>query len=576
MTPVMPTEQEPQSAKWLATVRFPVPLAEQQDYLLELPDGIKDESGRPLSNAASFPLKVRTSEAPPLAKFAAAPFGIVEWEAAGPSLVPLSLRHVQADLQPSSSGHLRIRRLTDDVEILKWYGRLFHQNEWEDRKSEWLKDAADLQSMTVPPPNPDKVIDVIGVPLSQPGYHVLELKSPRLGQALLDPIQPMFVRTGALVTNLGLHVKVGKDDSLVWVTSLDKGKPVEGAQVSVYDCRGKSLWRGRTDGQGLARIDRPNLDGDSGSGQCIAESGLFITARFSQSGKALDQSFMFSGWSRGIEPWRFNVPIAWGSERVARAHTVTDRPLLRAGDTLSMKHFFRLETVQGLSDATPDQLPDKLRVVFEGTGEDIATLDLRWQGARYALSTWKVPPGAKLGRYRFVMEREDSRGGRRSWDSGSVRVEEFRVPLVDARLIPPKAPSAGAKEQTWAAQLNYMAGGAMAKSPVTVSAMLQPRWSNFPGFDDFAFEPPAAEGPPDADGADEMDEGDGESGGGPHGASRLVLDKLALQTDAKGGLVQGTAEGQRRSPHRTARRTELPGSRRTDAYPRGLPGRVAR
>lgn len=535
VAPLAPVDQEQQSVHWLSTVRFPAPLAEQQEYLLELPSGIKDESGRPLSNAASFPMKVRTSEAPPLAKFAAAPFGIVEWEAVGPSLVPLSLRHVQADLQPRASGHLRIRRLTDDVEILRWYGRLLRQNEWEDRKAEWLKDASDLQSMTVPPPNPDKVIDVIGIPLSQPGYHVLELKSPRLGQSLLDPIQPMFVRTGTLVTNLGLHFKLGKDDSLVWVTSLDKGRPVVGAQVSVYDCRGKALWSGRTDGQGLARIDRPNLDRDSGGGECIAEAGLFITARLAQPGKALDQSFMFSGWSRGIEPWRFNVPIAWGSERAARAHTVTDRPLLRAGETLSMKHFFRLETVQGLTDATPDQLPDKLRVVFEGTGEDVATLDLRWQGARYALSSWKVPPEAKLGRYRFVMERGDARGGRRTWDSGSVRVEEFRVPLVDARLIPPKAPATGAKEQAWAAQLNYMAGGPMAKSPVEVSAMLQPRWTNFPGFDDYAFEPPSPEGPQDSGAAGDMDEGDGESSGGTPGASRLVLDKLALQTDAKGG-----------------------------------------
>lgn len=529
------TDPDQQSAKWLSTVRFPAPLAEQQEYLLELPAGIKDESGRPLSNGPSFPLKVRTSDAPPLAKFAAAPFGIIEWEPTGSSLVPLSLRHVQGDLQPRASGHLRIKRLTDDIEILRWYGRMFRQNEWEDRKFEWLKDSSDLQSMTVPPPNPEKVIDVIGIPLSQPGYHVLELKSPRLGQALLDPIQPMFVRTGALVTNLGLHFKLGRDDSLVWVTSLDKGRPLEGVQVAVYDCRGKALWNGRTDAQGLARIDRPNLDRDGGGGQCIAESGLFITARHAQPGKASDQSFMFSGWSRGIEPWRFNVPIAWGAERAARAHTVTDRPLLRAGETLSMKHFFRLETVQGLSDASPDQLPDKLRVVFEGTGEDVAALDLRWQGARYALSSWKVPAEAKLGRYRFVMERSDSRGGRQTWDSGSVRVEEFRVPLVDARLVPPKALVPGAKELSWSAQLNYMAGGPMAKSPVEVSAMLQPRWTNFPGFDDFAFESPSREGPQDAAPGGEMDEGDGESTGDAPGTSRLVLDKLALQTDAKGG-----------------------------------------
>lgn len=520
----------------LSSVQFPVPLAEQQQYLVELPSGVKDMSGRALSNGASFPLKVRTGAAPPLAKFAAAPFGIVEWEPSGQSLVPLSMRHVQADLQPKAGGHLKVKRLTDDIEILRWYGRMANQREWDDRKIEMLKGESGLSSMTVPAPNTDKAIDVVGIPLSQPGYHVLELKSPQLGKSLLDPVQPMYVRTGALVTNLGLHFKLGQDNSLVWVTSLDKGRAVEGATVSVYSCQGEQLWTGRSDANGLARIDRPNLDRGS-SGKCIAEQGLFITARLDQAGRPSDQSFMFSGWSRGIEPWRFNVPISWDRERQARAHTVMDRPLLRAGETLSMKHFYRFETLQGLNDATPDQLPDTLKVVFEGTGEDVASFNLKWQASRYALTTWKVPTDAKLGRYRLVLERSSGGGeGQRSWDSGSVRVEEFRVPLVDARLIPPKTSAPGAKEQPWGAQLNYMAGGPMAKSPIEVSAMLQPRWSNFSGYEDFAFEPPAARGAESDAPTNPEEDGEGEGAAAPAGSNRLLLDKLALQTDAKGAV----------------------------------------
>lgn len=535
--PVTPKNNDAdENAATLSSVQFPVPLAEQQQYQVELPAGIKDMSGRALSNGASFPLKVRTGAAPPLAKFAAAPFGIVEWEPSGQSLVPLSMRHVQADLQPKAGGHLKIKRLTDDIEILRWYGRMYNQREWDDRKIEMLKGESGLASMTVPAANPDKAIDVIGIPLAQPGYHVLELKSPQLGRSLLEPIQPMFVRTGALVTNLGLHFKLGQDNSLVWVTSLDKGRAVEGATVSVYSCQGTQLWSGRTDANGLARIERPNLDRSSND-HCIAESGLFITARLDQPGRATDQSFMFSGWNRGIEPWRFNAPISWDRERQARAHTVMDRPLLRAGETLSMKHFFRFETLQGLNDATPDQLPDKLKLVFEGTGEDVATFDLKWQGSRYALSTWKVPTDAKLGRYRVVMERSGGGGtGQRSWDSGSVRVEEFRVPLVDARLIPPKSSTPGAKEQPWGAQLNYMAGGPMAKSPIEVSAMLQPRWSSYAGYEDYAFEPPAAKGAESDAPANPEEDGDGETSGAPAGTNRLLLDKLALQTDAKGAV----------------------------------------
>ncbi|UXH79752.1 alpha-2-macroglobulin family protein [Roseateles amylovorans] len=525
----------------LTSVRFPVPLPEDQQFKIELPSGIRDLSGRPLANSASFPLTVRTGAAPPLAKFAAAPFGIVEWEREGPSLVPLSLRHVQQELRAGGAGQLRVKRIGEDLEALRWHAKLYKasQAEWDTRKEELLRGESGLQTLTVPAPSPaEKSINVVGIPLTQPGYHVLELQSPQLGQSLLETRRPMYVRTGVLVTNLGLHFKRGRDNSLAWVTSLDKGRPVSDAQIAVYDCAGTQLWTGKTDANGLARIDQQNL-GRNERQRCVGESGLFVTARLEQAGRPTDFSFMFTAWDRGIETWRFNAPISYGSESQARAHTVTDRPMLRAGETLSMKHFFRLETMQGLNDAPPDQLPNRLRVVFEGTGEDVTTIDLPWQGSRYALSTWKVPPGAKLGTYRLILERTTGTANRRrSWDSGSVRVEEFRVPLVDARLLPPKAPSVGAKDYTWGAQLNYMAGGPMAKSPVQINAVLQPRWQSVAGYEDFAFEPPserdAQRGAVDEGDGPEDGEGDGGQSAAESRGNRLLLDKLAVQTDAQG------------------------------------------
>ena len=37
-----------------------------------------------------------------------------------------------------------------------------------------------------------------------------------------------YVRTAVLITNLGVHLKQGRENSVVWVTSLDKGQPVQG------------------------------------------------------------------------------------------------------------------------------------------------------------------------------------------------------------------------------------------------------------------------------------------------------------------------------------------------------------
>ncbi len=49
-----------------------------------------------------------------------------------------------------------------------------------------------------------------------------------LGASLLDArhgaARTMYVRTSALVTNLGVHFKLGRENALAWVTTLDKGQ----------------------------------------------------------------------------------------------------------------------------------------------------------------------------------------------------------------------------------------------------------------------------------------------------------------------------------------------------------------
>jgi hypothetical protein len=63
-----------------SSVSFKSPFPENASFVVELPPGLKDISGRPLVNADKFPLKVRTDRYPPLAKFAAR-FGILESKA---------------------------------------------------------------------------------------------------------------------------------------------------------------------------------------------------------------------------------------------------------------------------------------------------------------------------------------------------------------------------------------------------------------------------------------------------------------------------------------------------------------
>jgi uncharacterized protein YfaS (alpha-2-macroglobulin family) len=156
----------------------------------------------------------------------------------------------------------------------------------------------------------------------------------------------MYVRSGVLVTNLGVHFKKGRENSAVWVTTLDRGKPVPGADVAVHDCRGKALWRGRTAAGGLAVVPLALEPLDA---ECPADSGFFVTARQVDGRGRPDMAFVFSSWQKGIESWRFNHPTEHSAAPDLRAHTVFDRTLLRAGETVSMKHFLRRETSSGLA-----------------------------------------------------------------------------------------------------------------------------------------------------------------------------------------------------------------------------------
>ena len=519
---IAPQPIKDKQAVEVSDLQFPAPLAESTAYRLEVPAGLKDSAGRALSNASMFPLSVRTGAAPPLAKFAAAPFGIIEREPSGPAVVPITMRHVQSEWQP---GLVLMKRFATDAEVLQAYARVQKASidEWDARKTPMLSLSDGARALQLPARKSEAPTEVIGIPLAEPGYQVLELASQRLGASLLEKGGAMYVRTGVLVTNLGVHFKLGRENSLVWVTTLDRAKPVADASVTVNDCRGQALWSGKTDAQGRALVER-QLKAPEWGDKCPADTGLFITARKADAKGVEDMAFSFSSWMRGIEPWRFEMPVGWTNGSSARAHTVLDRSLLRAGETVSMKHFFRLENLRGLALSPADQLPTRMKITHEGSGQEFVQ-PLQWAaGSRYALSQWQIPAGAKLGNYRIVLEGS----GQRVFESGGFRVAEFRVPLVDARLLPPKGEQVKPTEVLFNAQLNYQSGGPMGNAPVQLSAVLRPRSLSFAGYEGYNFSAP--QDPKNARSRYSEEESEDEA----QSQSRLVADKLPATTDAQG------------------------------------------
>ncbi|ARU04629.1 alpha-2-macroglobulin [Comamonas serinivorans] len=545
----------------VSALRFAPPFAERSDWRLELPRDLRDGAGRALVNADRFPLALRTGPMPTLLKFSAAPFGIVERHAEGPgqtALLPLTVRKVEARLNGQAlkvdDGQVRQKAVHSDADIIEWFRKVHRYDTWlVERKVA----AGDVAGTLPPPPSDDykgyvearavsllqgqsavntvalpktdgesSEMSVIGMPLPT-GFHVVEVSSQKLGQALLSeaygPQRAMVVRTSALVTNLGVHMKLGRENSLAWVTTLDKGLPVAGAKVQVSTCRGQPVAEAVTDAQGIARFEALSPRPPS---RACGELGYFVSARAEQGGEA-DMSFTWTSWQNGIEPWRFNVDTSDSPTPDTVYHTVFDRTLLRAGETVSMKHFLRTQTGQGFG--TVKNPVSSASVVNQSTG-DKYPLSLTWRttrtGGLSAESSWAIPKSAKLGLYTVQLGEDGMLQG------GSFRVEEFRLPVLQGRITvgQPKDPLSlvAPDKLPVALQVSHLSGGPANGLDTAVSAMLSPYSASFPDYPSFSFNWPS---PRNA----RVDEGDEEGDGETASATnRVIANKQAVKLDAQG------------------------------------------
>ncbi len=503
-------------------LKFPAPFAESATYKIELPPNFTDETGRALINAASFPSQVPTGEFPPLAKFSAR-FGIIE--SADPML-PITVRNLEAQIH---GGELKLGETAPDPGGIKGLVTQIYASFWRmpgpDPKSilDWLKRVAVAKrresvfagaaasaknSFEVPKPNGPNAFEVMAIPLKRPGLYIVELKSERLGAALLGDQKPMYVPTAALVTNLAVHFKQGKANSLVWVTQLESARPVDGADVTIADCHGNEIWRGRTDRRGLALT--PHLDAienpprcddsndsisDDQSDQLAAlsdlSSGLIVTAQHGD-----DFSFVHSSWKNGLESWRFHLPTDYSSNPYL-AHTVFDRTLLRAGETVHMKHFVRTETLEGFGQLPAEKLADTVSIRFADTDQKY-DFPLTWNSDGTAITDWNIPKDAKLGQYQVVLTRKaaspapspgsDTDLSSSEVQSGAFEVEEFRVPLMKAAIKVPAEPQVGVTQIPLDLSADYLSGGAAKGLPIVLQSQISTAiFPSFPDFDGFTF-----------------------------------------------------------------------------------------
>jgi len=448
------------------SIQFRPPFPPLETVAIHLPDELRDDSGRPLADGASRRIDLAIADVPSLLAFPRE-FGVLERALGG--IVPITLQNVEPEVP------VRILKLPldgdVDAEIIAWLRTYLQSRSWDKRKYPILgASVKGVETRLLKRQGGDKTAEVLGVQLGAPGIYLLEAESAKFAAA--NSNQGGYARFAALVTNLALHFRRSREGGLVWVTSLDQGKPVAGVDVRFSDCDGKERWRGVSDGQGVVRIPADKVRPKSNCSSGLSDD--VVTAR-----KGDDFGLALSGWREGTEAGGYGYG---SSEASPIIHTILDRTLFRSGETVSMKHLLRMPTTQGMSlDAS-----QIIVTVFHSATNKAYELKPRFApDSASATSEWTIPSDAPLGSYRVQVS---TSGGATDWGAPTpeFRVEEFRLPTMKAELTPPTMPQVAPNVVPVKMKLTYLSGGGVAQR-VRVKAVIRKAQVSFAGYEEFGW-----------------------------------------------------------------------------------------
>ena len=237
------------------------------------------------------------------------------------------------------------------------------------------------------------------------------------------------------------------------------------------------MWRGTTDSSGRAVVP-DTLPEPSSYGNCrYGRFPLMVSAR-----TADDYSFTLTTWNSGIQPGDFQLPTGYGRD-TGVWHTVFDRTLLKGGETVHMKHIVRARTDAGFG--WPKDLPKDATLLITHTASDQSyELPLRMEPDGIGVSEWAVPKAAALGDYAVSI---GAKGASDRHQSGTFKVEEFRLPTIRASVRGPATKQVAPTSVPLDLSLTYLSGGAVARAPVKLRTQVEPREVSVADYPTFTF-----------------------------------------------------------------------------------------
>lgn len=195
------------------------------------------------------------------------------------------------------------------------------------------------------------------------------------------------------VTNLGISVKDSPQNTLVFVTRLDNGEPVSGADVTIVRLDNSVAWSGRTNADGVALAPALQLRDP----RRIWEFAFIVTAA-----KDGDIAYLGSDWNEGIEPFAFGHPYDLNeAQPLLRGTVFSDRGVYKLGEEVHLKAILRRDTptgIQLIEAGTP--LHVLLRDARDKVVDRRSVTMNAWSAAEWVTT---LPADSALGNYQLTV-----------------------------------------------------------------------------------------------------------------------------------------------------------------------------
>ncbi|MGE5249465.1 MAG: Ig-like domain-containing protein, partial [Bacteroidota bacterium] len=270
-----------------------------------------------------------------------------------------------------------------------------------------------------------------------PGYYFIGLQA--------EPFQTEYRYLQAayfIVASDNITLKTTDTEALAWVVDLETGKPQPGEDVTFYDEKLRPLGSVKTDGDGLAYLDK------------IAKPV------YAQAGKAGRVAFASREWGSGMSAGEFGVWTGYyGPTSGSFAYVYTDRPLYRPGQEVHFKGILRLD--DDLHYSLPTERPVQVRITSMEEEVYNKTLDVSETGSFE--DVFQIAEDAQVGSYDLqVGYKPDEPFG-----FVSFRVAEYRKPQFQLTASAAASDVLVGADIPFKLQADYYSGGSLGGAEVS-------------------------------------------------------------------------------------------------------------